>query len=50
MFDTLTDELLDLKVTERGQAAVGNALAAFPICCSLAISLCCTSSSKNETA
>jgi hypothetical protein len=42
MVDELTDELLDLRVTERGSSAVGNAFAAFPICCSIA--LCCSSS------
>jgi hypothetical protein len=48
MFDELTDELLDLTVTERGHAGVGDAIVAFPICCSLAISLCCSSSSSRE--
>ena len=42
MVDELTDELLDLRVTERGSAAVGNAFAAFPVCCSIV--LCCSSS------
>ena len=34
MFDELSEELLDLRVTERGSPAVGNAFAAFPICTS----------------
>jgi hypothetical protein len=42
MLDELADELLDLRVTERGSPAVGNAFAAFPICCSVV--LCCSSS------
>lgn len=42
MFDKLSEELLDLRVTERGSPAVGNAFAAFPICCSVV--LCCSSS------
>jgi hypothetical protein len=42
MFDKLAEELLDLRVTERGSPAVGNAFAAFPICCSVV--LCCSSS------
>ena len=42
MFDKLPEELLDLRVTERGSPAVGNAFAAFPICCSVV--LCCSSS------
>jgi len=48
MFDQLSEELLDLRVTERGSPAVGNAFAAFPICCSVV--LCCSSScSERET-
>jgi hypothetical protein len=42
MFDKLSVELLDLRVTERGTPAVGNAFAAIPICCSVV--LCCSSS------
>ena len=42
MVDELADELLDLRVTERGAPAVGNAFAAFPVCCSVA--LCCSCS------
>jgi hypothetical protein len=48
MFDALTKELLDLKVTERGHAPVANPVAAFPICCSLALSLCSSCSSCQE--
>jgi len=40
MLDELADELLDLRVTERGSPAPGNAFAAFPICCSVV--LCCS--------
>lgn len=43
MLDELSEELLDLKVTERGSPAVGNAFAAIPLCCSVV--LCCSSSS-----
>ena len=46
MVDELTDELLDLRVTERGSTAVGNAFAAFPICCSLV--LCCSCSQREN--
>jgi hypothetical protein len=42
VFEKLTEELLDLRVTERGTPAVGNAFAAIPICCSVV--LCCSSS------
>lgn len=42
MFQKLTEELLDLRVTERGSPAVGNAFAAVPICCSVV--LCCSCS------
>jgi hypothetical protein len=42
MLDELGEELLDLRVTERGSPVVGNAFAAFPICCSVV--LCCSSS------
>jgi hypothetical protein len=42
MLDELADELLDLRVTERGSPAVGNAFAALPLCCSLVL---CSSSS-----
>ena len=49
MFDKLTDELLDLTVTERGHAGVGDAIVAFlPLCCSLVISLCSSSSSSKD--
>jgi hypothetical protein len=48
MFDKLEDELLDLAVTERGHTAPGHALAAFPLCCSLVLTLCSSSSSKVE--
>jgi hypothetical protein len=50
MLDELTEELLDLTVTEHGHAGVGDAIVAFPICCSIALSLCCSSSSKNAKA
>ena len=42
MLDTLAEELLDLRVTEKGSPAVGNACAAFPVC--VAIILCCSCS------
>jgi hypothetical protein len=42
MFDGLAEELLDLRVTEKGSPAVGNAYAAFPLC--IAIILCCSCS------
>ena len=42
MLDTLAEELLDLRVTEKGSPAVGNAHAAFPLC--VAIILCCSCS------
>jgi len=41
MFERLTDDLLDLAVTEHGRP-VGGALPAFPLCCSIV--LCCSSS------
>ena len=49
MFDKLTEELLDLTVTERGRG-VGNALPALPLCCSLALcfTLCSSCSSREE--
>ncbi|HLX19577.1 MAG TPA: hypothetical protein VKR23_05445 [Gaiellaceae bacterium] len=46
MFDELSEELLDLRVTERGSPVVGNAYAAFPLCCSIV--LCCSSSSSGR--
>ena len=46
MFEKLTEELLDLRVTERGTPAVGNAFAAVPICCSVV--LCCSSSCSED--
>jgi hypothetical protein len=46
MFEKLTEELLDLRVTERGTPAVGNAFAAVPICCSIV--LCCSSSCSED--
>jgi hypothetical protein len=42
MLDTLAEELLDLRVTEKGSPAVGNAYAAYPLC--IAIILCCSCS------
>jgi hypothetical protein len=50
MFDKLTEELLDLTVAERGHG-VGNALPAFPLCCSLVlcIQLCSSCSSREVT-
>jgi hypothetical protein len=50
MFDNLTEELLDLTVRERGHDGRGLALVAFPLCCSIVISLCSSSSSKVEDA
>ena len=41
MFNRLTEDLLDLAVTERG-SSVQSALPAFPLCCSVV--LCCCSS------
>jgi hypothetical protein len=48
MFEALTKELLDLKVTERGHAPVADAVVAFPICCSIALSLCSSCTSCQE--
>jgi len=47
MFEAVTEELLDLTVTERGYG-VGNALPALLLCCSivLCVQLCSSSSSK----
>jgi len=45
MFTQLTQDLLDLRVTEKGRSG-GGGLAAFPICCSIVISLCSSSSSS----
>jgi hypothetical protein len=42
VFEKLTEELLDLRVTERGTPAIGNAFAAIPACCSIV--LCCSCS------
>ena len=42
MLDTLAEELLDLRVTEKGSPAVGHAYAAYPLC--IAIILCCSCS------
>ncbi|MGD0713417.1 MAG: hypothetical protein ABSB24_04435 [Gaiellaceae bacterium] len=47
MFAQLTQDLLDLRVTEKGRSG-GNGLAALPLCCSLVISLCSSCSSKEE--
>ena len=47
MFTRLTEDLLDLRVTEKGRSR-GDGLAALPLCCSLVISLCSSSSSKTE--
>lgn len=47
MFDQLTQDLLDLRVTEKGRSSA-DGLAALPLCCSLVISLCSSSSSKEE--
>ncbi len=46
MFDRFEEELLDLSVTERGHTAEGYALAGFPLCCSIVLSLCSSSSSR----
>jgi len=45
MFERLTEDLLDLAVTEHGQP-VGSALPAFPLCCSIVLcfTLCSSSS------
>ena len=45
----MSEELLDLAVTERG-LGYGNALPAFPLCCSLVIciSLGCSSSCSSQ--
>ena len=45
MLNELADELLDLRVTEKGSPAVGNAYAAFPMC--VAIILCCSCSKRD---
>jgi hypothetical protein len=42
MLDQLTEELLDLTVTERGHRRAVDAIVAFPMCCSVV--LCCSSS------
>ncbi len=49
MFDQLTEDLLDLAVTEHGRA-VGGALPAFPLCCSIVLcfTLCSSSSCVRE--
>jgi hypothetical protein len=47
MFDELTQDLLDLRVTEKGCSS-GSGLAAFPLCCSIIISLCSSCSSKED--
>jgi hypothetical protein len=44
MFDALAEELLDLRVTEKGSPATGQAHAAFPLC--IAIILCCSCSKR----
>ena len=48
MFDKLTEALLDLTVRERGRDGRGLALVAFPTCCSIAISLCSSSSCSSR--
>jgi len=45
MFENLTAELLDLRVTEKGSPAVGHAYAAFPLC--VAVILCCSCSKRD---
>lgn len=45
MFENLTAELLDLRVSEKGSPAVGQAYAAFPMC--VAIILCCSCSKRD---
>lgn len=47
MFESLTAELLDLRVTEKGSPAVGHAYAAFPMC--VAIILCCSCSKRDAS-
>ena len=44
MLDNLAEELLDLRVTEKGSPAVGHAYAAYPLC--IAIILCCSCSKR----
>jgi hypothetical protein len=44
MLNTLAEELLDLRVTEKGSPAVGHAYAAYPLC--IAIILCCSCSRR----
>ena len=46
MLNELADELLDLRVTERGSPAVGNAFAAFPICCSVVLCRSCSKTTE----
>jgi hypothetical protein len=48
MFDALTQELLELKVTERGIKPGPNGLPAIPLCCSLVLSLCCSCSCSHN--
>ncbi len=48
MLDELTEELLDLTIIERGHASPGTVIAAWPLCCSLALSLCCSSSCSSR--
>ena len=47
MFTRLTEDLLDLAVTEHG-VPTGGALPAFPLCCSVV--LCCCSSCSARAA
>ena len=48
MFTRLTEELLDLRVSELGQRPAGYALPAFPLCCSLVICSSCSCCDKKE--
>jgi hypothetical protein len=46
MFEALAEDLLDLRVTEKGSPALGHAYAAFPLC--IAIILCCSCSKSTS--
>lgn len=48
MFTRLTEELLDLRVTELGQRPAGAAVPAFPLCCSIVLCSSCTCSNKKD--
>jgi hypothetical protein len=48
MFSRLTEELLDLRVSELGQRPAGYAVPAFPLCCSIVLCSSCSCSDKKE--